>query len=212
MFFVIPLAWMAAWKSNRRLFWIYLPFLIIFAACNLWVFQPWENDNSKLLRFWYLASAILVGWWLVRIPRALAVVCLVAVTLAGAIDAGSWLNFEKNKLQMWGQTDMELAEWVKNNTAKDAVFLTIDSHNHWVVDLAGRKIVMGFKGWLWSWGINYNEREQDVNNMWDSGQVKNGYNISYVIIGPGIKDNFSGKYPLLLDRFGQKIFDVRSQK
>jgi len=212
MFFLIPLAWLTAWKKNKKLFWIYLPFLLIFVASNLWVFQPWENDNSKLLRFWYLASSILVGWWLIRIPRILAVVCLVAVTLAGAIDAGSWLNFEKNKLQMWSRPDMELAEWVKGNTAKDAVFLTTDAHNHWVVDLAGRKIVMGFKGWLWSWGINYNEREQDVNKMWNSGQIERGYNISYVIIGPGMKDNFGGKYPLLLDRFGQKIFEVRGQR
>lgn len=212
MFFLIPISWIAAWKRNRKLFWIYLPFLIIFAVCNLWVFQPWENDNSKLLRFWYLGSAVLVGWWLVRIPKALTIICLVIITLAGAIDAGSWINFEKNKLMMWSSSDMALAEWAKTNTPKDAVFLTTDAHNHWVVDLAGRKIVMGFRGWLWSWGINYGEREQDVEKMWNSGQIVKNYNIDYVIIGAGMRDNFSGKYPLLLDRFGQKIFDIKRQR
>lgn len=212
MFLVIPLAWINAWKRNRKLFWIYLPFLLIFIACNLWVFQPWENDNSKLLRFWYLASAILAADWLVHLRKIFAVLLLVSITLAGAIDAGSWLNFEKNKLMMWSKTDIILADWVKANTAKDAVFLTADTHNHWVVDLAGRKIVMGFKGWLWSWGINYSTREKDVEQMWNNGQIINSYNISYVVIGPGMKDNFSNKYPLLLDRFGQKIFDVRSQR
>ncbi len=131
------------------------------------------------------------------------------ITLAGAIDAGSWLDFEKNKLQMWSREDIVLAEEVKKLTDRDAVFLTNDAHNHWVVDLAGRKIVMGFKGWLWSWGINYSEREKDVEKMWNTGQIVKSYNISYVIIGPGMRDNFSGKYPLLLDRDGQKIFDVR---
>jgi len=206
---LIPTAWATAWKKDRRLFWLYLPFVIIFAAANLWIFQPWENDNSKLLRFWYLASSILVGWWLVRIPKVLAIIFLIMITLAGAIDAGSWLDFEKNKLQMWSREDIVLAEEVKKLTDRDAVFLTNDAHNHWVVDLAGRKIVMGFKGWLWSWGINYSEREKDVEKMWNTGQIVKSYNISYVIIGPGMRDNFSGKYPLLLDRDGQKIFDVR---
>ncbi|KKU03119.1 MAG: hypothetical protein UX99_C0002G0049 [Candidatus Amesbacteria bacterium GW2011_GWB1_47_26] len=209
---LIPVAWATAWKKDRKLFWLYMPFVIIFAAANLWIFQPWENDNSKLLRFWYLGSAILMGWWLARIPRVLAVIFLIMITLAGAIDAGSWLNFEKNKLMMWNNSDMSLAEWTKDNTPKDAIFLTTDAHNHWVVDLAGRKIVMGFKGWLWSWGINYGEREKDVEKMWNTGQIVESYNISYVIIGPGMKDNFLGKYPLLLDRFSQKIFDVRSER
>lgn len=208
----IPVAWATAWKKDRKLFWLYMPFVIIFAAANLWIFQPWENDNSKLLRFWYLASSILVGWWLMRIPKVAAIIFLIMITLAGAIDAGSWLDFEKNKLQMWSREDIVLAEEVKKLTDRDAVFLTNDSHNHWVVDLAGRKIVMGFRGWLWSWGLNYGGREKDVEKMWNTGQIINSYNISYVIIGPGMRDKFLGKYPLLLDRFGQKIFDVRGQR
>ncbi|MDO8487731.1 MAG: hypothetical protein Q7S31_00255, partial [bacterium] len=47
MAILIPLFWLLAYFKNRRLFWIYLPFLLIFIACNIWVFQPWENDNSK---------------------------------------------------------------------------------------------------------------------------------------------------------------------
>ncbi len=217
---LIPVAWITAWKKDRKLFWLYMPFAVIFVACNLWVFQPWENDNSKLLRFWYLASTILMGWWLVRIPKVLAVVFLVTITLAGAIDAGGWLNFSKNKLMMWSRSEMQLANEVRNLTDKKAVFLTTDAHNHWVVDLAGRKIVMGFRGWLWSWGINYSERERDVNKIFsgspEAGSLMNKYGVDYVVIGPGERDvfganeeYFSKHYPLLVDRFGQKIFDVR---
>ena len=38
------------------------------------------------------------------------------IVLAGAIDAGSWLNFEKNKLQMWSRADIELASQVQQLT------------------------------------------------------------------------------------------------
>lgn len=226
MFFLIPLAWITTWKKDRKLFWIYVPFLLLFLACNVWVFQPWENDNSKLLRFWYLGSAILVGGFLAQIAgkkwpgKLVAGALLVLVTISGAVDAGWWLNFSKNKLQMWSQSDTQLAEFVKNNTSKTAIFLTNDNHNHWVVDLAGRKIVLGFRGWLWSWGINYSVREADVNKIFrgdpNTAQLLAKYNIDYVVVGPGEISNFKANqkyfedhYPLFLDRDGQKIFDVR---
>lgn len=225
---LIPIFWLQAYYRNRRLFWLYLPFLLIFAACNIWVFQPWENDNSKLLRFWYLASSILVGWGLVRFAhknagrKVLAAMALVIITLSGAVDAASWLDFNKNKLQMWSREDINLAQEVRQITPKDAVFLTNDNHNHWVVDLAGRKIVLGFRGWLWSWGINYSQREADVRKMFtgdsQTAQLLNQYDIDYVIIGPGEVSNFAANsdyyhshYPLILNRNGQQIFDVRSQ-
>jgi len=228
MLILIPLFWLQSYRHNRRLFWLYLPFLLIFIACNIWIFQPWENDNTKLLRFWYLASTILVAWGLARwaksgvLQKIAAAIVLVAVTLSGAIDAASWLNFAKNKLLLWSQTDIQLAGEIKQLTPKTAVFLTNDNHNHWVVDLAGRKIILGFRGWLWSWGIDYSAREADVRLMFQGDSHTSNllakYGVDYVIIGPGEKSNFQANeayyqshYPLLLDRPGQQIFDVRPQ-
>jgi hypothetical protein len=208
---LIPTALILALKKDKKIFFLYLPFLIIFIACNIWIFQPWENDNTKFLRYWYLASSILAGWFLVRIPKPIAMLILASLLISGSIDASSWLNFEKNKLQMWSQADMTSAETIKTQTPKDSIFLTKDNHNHWVVDLAGRKIVMGFRGWLWSWGINYSEREKDVVDMFMGDTSKfSKYNISYVILEPDQPDYYSGRYPSFRVANGQKIFDVRS--
>lgn len=226
MAILIPIFWYQTYLKNRRLFWIYLPFVLIFIACNVWIFQPWENDNTKLLRYWYLASSIIVAWGLAKLAKSgswqklVAAGALIVITIAGAVDAGSWLNFERNKLLLWSQADIELANQIKSLTPKDAVFLTNDNHNHWVVDLAGRKIVMGFRGWLWSWGIDYSQRESDVRKAFqgasDTRQILTKYGIDYVIIGPGEKSNFQASedyylnnYPLVLSRDNQKIFDVR---
>lgn len=224
---LIPVAWWWSWKKYRKLFWLYFPFLLVFVGCNLFIFQPWENDNSKLLRFWYLATSILVAWFLAEMAaknwfsKIIVIALIVLATLSGAVDAGNWLNFDKNKLQMWSREDIALAEMIKTSTSPTAVFLTNDNHNHWVVDLAGRKIAMGFRGWLWSWGINYASRESDINRIFvgdpQTPQLLAKYNIDYVIVGPGEISNFHADqkyfedhYPLLVNRYGQEVFDVRA--
>ena len=225
MAILIPISLLWSWKKNRKLFFYYLPFLLLFILANLWIFQPWENDNSKLLRFWYLASTVLVagclaGWAKNGIIRKIiAAFLFVSIILAGAIDAGSWLNFNKNKIRMWDSHDIELARIIRGITPKDAVFLTVDAHNHWVVDLAGRKIVMGFRGWLWSWGINYQKREKDVLSIFRGGpndkQLLEKYKIDYVIVGPAERNAFKANevffmknFPLILDRSNHKIFKI----
>ena len=39
--------------------------MALFAAVNLVVFQPWDWDDHKLLVYWFLAVALVVG----RAPR-----------------------------------------------------------------------------------------------------------------------------------------------
>lgn len=47
-------------------------------------------------------------------------------------------------------------------TAPDAVFLTSDRFNDPVTALSGRSVVAGYTGWLWSFGIDYRQRQEDV--------------------------------------------------
>src|SRR5256886_13994027 len=71
-----------ALRGRARL--LIAPFSLVFLVANLVQFQPWDWDNSKLLVFWYLASAVAVGTLLVRLWRSHPV---------GAIGAaGMWLS------------------------------------------------------------------------------------------------------------------------
>ena len=102
------------------------------------------------------------------------------------------------------------AETIKARTTKESIFLTKDNHNHWVVDLAGRKIVMGFRGWLWSWGINYGQRERDVNAMFaGDASLFPKYHINYVILEANQEDYYLDRFPSFTVANGQKVFDVR---
>jgi len=54
------------------------------------------------------------------------------------------------------------AEW----KAKGAVFLTFGRPNDPVLAAAGRIGVMGYGGWLWSYGISFETRYNDVQSMY----------------------------------------------
>jgi uncharacterized membrane protein len=121
---------------------------------------------------------------------------------------------------MWNPEQIELAQVVRNITPTQSVFLTADTHNHWVVDLSGRKIVMGFRGWLWSWGIEYQTREKDVHAIFRGDPAANAlirqYGIDYVIIGPTEKDVFQADpaffethHMRMLDMAGYLIYKTR---
>src|SRR5204863_156143 len=65
---------------------------VAFLAANLARFQPWDWDNSKLLVFWYMASAVAVGAVLVRLARAHLVGAIVAAVIWLSLVASGVLS------------------------------------------------------------------------------------------------------------------------
>ena len=90
----------------------------------------------------------------------------------------SWLMFSRE--------DLELADFVRTHTGKDALFLTSDKHNNPVACLGGRRILMGYRGWLSSHGVDYHLREQDVMAIYSGSETAhellNRYGINYILI------------------------------
>jgi len=213
--------------ASKKLRLYSLPFWGLFIIANLWIFQPWEWDNTKILTHWYLMISILgtvtVVWGFKQKKRAVKVVTglfLALSIMAGFLDAVRLTQYEHQKIRFFNVQELQLAEWVKDNTDKRARFLTADNHDHWVPVLTGRKIVLGFKGWLWTYGINYSNQEIATNQMFRGGEMAKKrleeYGVSYVVIGPKerkkeineefYKDNFKLVYEL-----GEtKIFQVRN--
>ena len=87
---------------------------------------------------------------------------------------------------MFSLEDIAVAQFVKHQTSRDALFLTSDKHNNPVSCLAGRTIVMGYRGWLWTHGIDYGVREQDVMEMFRGSErtinLLRQYRVDYVLI------------------------------
>ena len=194
--------------------------LIIFAACNLVVFQSWNWDNTKLLVYWYLVIALLIGavaanWWRRVWPRVAAILLVAPVLLTGALVVLRLLPWTPPQDSITGPytiantQELQLASTIDRVTPKGSVFLTFGRPNDPVLTVAGRIGVMGYGGWLWSYGISFETRFKDVQTMYTGcaadpatcpvfGLLRK-YDISYVEIDdrltdPGAIDAAGGRH------------------
>jgi hypothetical protein len=180
-------------RNETRIF--YLPFLLLFFIANVVKFQPWYFDNYKIFIHWLALSTVMASpaiWWIhdfnkksaTLVTVSLAVV-LIACTIFGV---GTHVNMLQNTYVVWSGEEIEMAEWVRENTASNSVFLTGSAHNHPISALTGRQRVMGYEGWLWSHGIDWNsitERKKDVIAMYKGNHtLMRDYGVDYVSVGP----------------------------
>lgn len=133
----------------------------VFLLCMLVAFAPWEWDNTKLLIWSWLTAAPWI-WSLVlgplpTIPRATACVLLFfsgAVSLIGGLD------------QRHGYELVSRAELAETVLAFEEVppldrIAVVPQFNHPVI-LLGRPVVCGYEGHLWSHGLDYREKFENL--------------------------------------------------
>jgi len=145
---------------------------------------------------------------------------LVLSIWSGFLDTIRLTQYQNLRLRFFDNKELVLAEWVKKNTRRDSRFLTADNHDHWVPVLTGRKIVLGFKGWLWTYGLDYSIQEQAVGKMFEGGdQAKEWmrkYEVDYVVVGRLERERkineefFEDNFELVYELGGTKIFQVRN--
>ena len=232
------------WIKNTGLFWPLLlaallsplalrgrarlllaPFVLVFLAGNLIKFQPWDWDNTKVLVFWYLGSAVAVGAVLLRFWRAGiggavgAAAIWVTLVASGVLSMLQYVPPQGPSYVWFSAEEVRLAESIRSQTAPRAVFVTGERPNNPVADLAGRPVVMSYPGWLWSYGINYQQRETDIASIYQGGpntlDLLHRYHAQYVVIGPdeianqhANSDYFNARFPVLLRSQNYTIYRV----
>ena len=180
--------------NKARLF--YLPFLLLFVIANFVKFQPWYFDNYKIFIYWLALTAVMASLailWVTdfnkRFFKTLATVSLAILILAStSFGLVTHVAMVEDSYVIWTQEETEIADWVRENTPPDSVFLTGSAHNHPIPSLSGRPRVMGYEGWLWSHGINWtmiNARKRDEMAMFGGNYaLVKDYGVDYVCIGP----------------------------
>jgi hypothetical protein len=180
-------------------------------VANLVKFQPWDWDNSKLLVFWYLASAVAVGALLLRLARAHVVGAIVATLIWLSLVASGMLSLlqflpPQGPAYVWySNEEVQLAAQLRRQTPPGAVFVTGQEPNNAIADLAGRRVLMSYPGWLWSQGINYAQREADIAVIYQAGPqslaLLRQYQADYIVIGPRERSDYQPNAELFKARF-----------
>jgi hypothetical protein len=209
----------------KKLLTDYLPFLTIFVVANIFIFQPWDYDNTKILFYFVIGSSIIIAYVL-AIPLASknylgksAIIVLIFFTIFSGVLSVIYESF--SIYELYNRQGIEFAQKVNSLTHHGSIILTSDQHNHPVTAFSGRSIVMGYRGWLWTWGYNYSQRERDIKNIYTGTQfapeLLKKYEISHVVIGPSERNDFlasdeyfDNHYKLVLSLDNYKLFDATS--
>ena len=173
----------------------YAPMWLWFAVPSLVILQPWDWDNTKFFIYWALLGSVLVGGVLAGMLRrgglaaAGACVLLVLLGLSGALDLYRASDFSVSSVQFTDAGGLDVAAWVRAHTSPTAMFVVANQHNNPIPTLAGRREMIGYPGWLWTYGLpDFAQKGADVRLILDGApstpDLVRKYRIDYVMIGP----------------------------
>lgn len=173
----------------------FAPMWLWFVVPNIIVLQPWIWDNTKFFVFWALLGSIVVGVVLAKLlasrplGAAVAVVAMILLALSGALDVYRASDFSVSSVQFTDANGVRVADWVRTHTSAGAVFAVANDHNSPIPTLAGRRELIGYPGWLWTYGLaDYQQKSDDDKSILDGDpnamDLVRKYGIDYVMIGP----------------------------
>jgi hypothetical protein len=220
---VFCLAWRrGTLKLSTRLLKFYAPFLLCFIVPNLVKVAPWIWDNIKVLFLWYVASVPLVAWLLARwwqqrsVFRWIAPAVFLALILAGALDVLRVVS-EASEYQEFDAHGIAAARVISAQAAPQAVILHAPIYNS-PAFLTGRRSLLGYPGWMWSRGLNYSQREADIQRIYsgapEADALLRQYGVDYVLIGPAelaslkVNEQFWSKYAMLSQAGAYRIYQT----
>ena len=208
---------------SRRLLLFYLPFTLCFIVPNVLKMAPWIWDNIKVLYYWWLASAPIVAMLLAKlwrqssIRKVIAVLLFVCVTLAGALDVAG-IAMRSIKYQVFDAAGLQFAELVKQKTAPRALIVHAPVHNT-PVFLTGRRSLMGYPGHIWTHGLEFVQRENEIKRIYlgmpDAEQLLRTYGVQYAVVGPQedivthVNEQFFTRFEKVGEVGGYKLYKIR---
>ena len=216
--------WPTAFTMRGERLALFLGAQAIFVLSNFVAFQPNLYDNNKLLYIWFLLTDILVcaALWdiLAAAPRRMRAAAAGVIVFLGTFSGMLSLVREAvSGYQFLSAEQVEAAEFVIDSTAPDSVFLTATSHTNPVSTLTGRNIVCGSSLYLYFHGVEYQEREARLPDMFGGGAAfeaaADELGIDYVYVGSNEYANydvnvdyFRDNYPVIYDKGGITIFQI----
>jgi hypothetical protein len=226
---VVPLAWVKAPRSARRLA---LPLLLLLPVANAITVTPSFYDNVKLLAWFDVAGAVLAAGLLAHLlrpapgrpglgRRAIGVIALVGCTFSGALAVAHELV---NDGFVMSHDEVRFATWVTEHTSPKDVVATAASYHDPVALLSGRRVVLSTPRMLITHGIDARSRVLDVLRLYAGGpaarEVIDRLGVSAVVVGrrertelPAVDEAYlAAQAEQVLELDGQRLYLLRGRR
>ena len=210
---------------ERRFVLVGFPVLIIWLIAELVVFQPNVYDNNKLLYVAYLLMCGIGAEFAARVyarirSRVLrlsltGLVCFLC-TISAVLTLGRELNAE---YELFGENQMELAEYVVAETEPDALILTDTRHNNAIAALTGRNILCGSGSYLYFHGLDYAEEHGAQKLMYEEPglypEIFSQYGVDYILVSAYERQSYrvdeqtiSARFPCVYENGDIRLYAV----
>jgi hypothetical protein len=168
--------------------------LSLFLLVQIIKFQPWDFDNNKLLVYFQFFAIPLILLVIKKIfdhkkntGIFIAVVFIILILFSGIIDMIPRLAMTKTTLPIIFTVDAQsMADYIKTSIPQNMLILTGTDHRNPVDALAGRPVLVGYPGWLWSRGIEYSKRENEIRSFYAYPSINNPlvkrFNLHFVLL------------------------------
>jgi hypothetical protein len=192
-------AWRAAAPAWRR---FYLAFLALQLLASVVMLTPNDWDNIKLMYLWYALTCVLVGGWLARLAARRKVLAASALVLAATASGLLAVTHERSgNYEMFTPHEVEAAAWAREHTGGGDVFAAAPSHLQPMASLAGRPLVLGYTGWMWTHGYDYQPRYDDLVKIYagapEAGELLRRYGVRWIYLGPRERDELHANQAFL---------------
>ncbi|PIR88959.1 MAG: hypothetical protein COU07_03660 [Candidatus Harrisonbacteria bacterium CG10_big_fil_rev_8_21_14_0_10_40_38] len=197
---------------------------MLFLVPNLFLLQPWDFDNGKMFFYWWTLAIIflvvpfLKKMWEKNVLFKIIVGLIIFFGLiAGSVDVLSKLTGDANAKSSGyidGSRDaLEVASWIEKNTNPNDLFLTDTSIDPIPLFLSGRKVFMGYDGWLWSHGLEYgNARENAKKIIQGDLSVACSENVDFILIDSGLEKAFGTITEESINKLGKIVYENSDRK
>ncbi len=190
----------AVFAERKKTAVLFVPAAVIWFLAEFIVFTPNTYDNNKLLYIAYFLLCCGAADYAIALyeqakkiggVRILAGIFMFFTLFSGVLTLQREIVSE---YQLYGTSHVKLAEYINENTEKDAVFLTNNRHNNEIASLTGRNIVCGSDSYLYFHGIDTSMRKEDLQKMFEqpqsAGDLYEKYQVDYVLVSSYERTNY----------------------
>lgn len=193
---------------------------VIFVIAEFVIFQPNEYDNNKLFFVSFMFAVILCADYMlllyeklknIRGMKIMAATVIFFSTFSGILTiAREWIS--NGEYITFSDSQMEFAEFVKENTDKNAVFLTGNQHLNPVSVLAGRNIYAGSELYVYyhGYGAEMEKRYSEIKAVYESKTAEEFLSmlnympeVKYILVTESEREQFNIDETVI---FGEKMY------